>query len=229
MRLPPPFDGLGFDRRAEMAQHALGVVAGRLGLDHRGRPRGVEPGEQHRGFDLRRGHRKAIFDRHRVDGTGDGERQAAAFARHEARAEAAQRLDDAAHRPPPQRGVAGDEGGDRVGREDAEEEPRRGTGIAEIEQILRLDEPADPDPVHRPPAVVPPSAACAPSALSAAAVASTSSPSSRPLISVRPTASAPSISARCEIDLSPGTPIRPASGVRAARRSAERPAGRGGA
>ena len=33
------------------------------------------------------------------------------------------------------------------------------------------------------------------------------------MISVRPTASAPNISARCEIDLSPGTATAPASGA----------------
>ena len=46
----------------------------------------------------------------------------------------------------------------------------------------------------------------------AAAVASTSSPSSNPSITDSPTASADSISARCEIDLSPGTVIVPRSG-----------------
>jgi len=39
-----------------------------------------------------------------------------------------------------------------MGGEDAEKEPRCGSGIAEIQQILRLDKPADPDAVHRPPA-----------------------------------------------------------------------------
>ncbi len=53
---------------------------------------------------------------------------------------------------------------------------------------------------------------CAPSAATALAVLSTSSPSSRPLMRVSPTASAPNISARCEIDLSPGTRTRPFSG-----------------
>ena len=53
----------------------------------------------------------------------------------------------------------------------------------------------------------------APIARSAAAVASTSSPSRSPVISVRPMASAPNISARCEIDLSPGTATTPASGA----------------
>ena len=52
----------------------------------------------------------------------------------------------------------------------------------------------------------------APSARMALAVLSTSSPSSRPEIRVSPTARAPKISARCEIDLSPGTRTRPLSG-----------------
>ena len=49
----------------------------------------------------------------------------------------------------------------------------------------------------------------APSASMARAVASTSSDSSRPRMRVSPTEMAPSISARCDIDLSPGTRIRP--------------------
>ena len=52
----------------------------------------------------------------------------------------------------------------------------------------------------------------APSARSTFAVLSTSSPSSNPPMRVAPTASAPRISARCEIDLSPGTRTRPLSG-----------------
>ena len=52
----------------------------------------------------------------------------------------------------------------------------------------------------------------APRALSAAAVRITSSPSSKPSIPLSPTASAASMRARCDIDLSPGTrrlPARP--------------------
>ena len=52
----------------------------------------------------------------------------------------------------------------------------------------------------------------APKACIALAVSSTSCPSSSPVISVRPTDSAPRISARCEIDLSPGTAATPESG-----------------
>ena len=57
----------------------------------------------------------------------------------------------------------------------------------------------------------------APIAVSAAAVASTSSPSSRPSMTVSPTASAPNISARWLIDLSPGMVTVPESGPDMAR------------
>src|SRR6516165_10971583 len=40
-----------------------------------------------------------------------------------------------------------------MGGEDTKQEPSRCPGIAEIEQILRLDEPTDSDAVHRPSAV----------------------------------------------------------------------------
>ena len=50
---------------------------------------------------------------------------------------------------------------------------------------------------------------------------STSSPSSRPEMRVGPTASAPRMSARCEIDLSPGTRTRPRQRPAAPRRSGQ--------
>src|SRR5439155_1597220 len=75
------------------------------------------------------------------------------FAGRKARADAAQRVDDAAHRPAAQRSVAGNKRGDRVGGENPEQQPRRGSGIAEIEQVFGLVEAADPDTVHGPSAV----------------------------------------------------------------------------
>ena len=74
------------------------------------------------------------------------------------------------------------------------------------------DKPPTPQPMTR--QVLPSGAlayrsARAPMALTAAAVARTSSPSSRPVTRVSPTQSAPSINARWEIDLSPGTRTAP--------------------
>src|SRR5215469_15642699 len=126
--LAAAFDRLDFNRRTEMPEHPLGVVPGRLRLDHRRLSRRVQPGEQHRGFDLRRGYWQVIFDRDGVYGAADREWQASAFTRHKARSETAQRLDDAAHRPPPQRSVAGDESSDRVRAKNAEQEARAGPG-----------------------------------------------------------------------------------------------------
>src|SRR5262249_51628320 len=71
--------------------------------------------------------------------------------------------------------------------------------------------PATPTPcAHQAPSPV--RSSRAPSARSASAVRKTSSPSSRPEMRVSPTVSAAKISARCEIDLSPGTRRRPFSG-----------------
>jgi hypothetical protein len=53
----------------------------------------------------------------------------------------------------------------------------------------------------------------APSARIAAAVRRTSSPVRRPVIVVSPTANAPNMSARWEMDLSPGTVMVPVSGL----------------
>ena len=49
-----------------MLQHQLGVVAAGFLLDHRGHARRGKPGQQHRGFDLRRGHRRLVDDRQRI-------------------------------------------------------------------------------------------------------------------------------------------------------------------
>ena len=105
-----------------MAQHALGVVARRLGLDHRRLARGVEAGEQDAALHLRRGDRQRVLDRHHLVGADDGERHAAAVARLEAGAHAAERIDHPLHRPAAQRGVAGHEGGEAMARQDAGQE-----------------------------------------------------------------------------------------------------------
>ena len=113
-----------------------------------------------------------------------------------------------------------------MGRRDSEASPTNLTRISwpAIRPIIRrmpvpeLPKSMSPPGSTRPPTPRPSTSHVAPTlrtgqpiACSALAVLSTSSPSSRPAMAVRPVASAPNISARCEIDLSPGTRTRPES------------------
>ena len=128
--------------RAEAAQHPLAMVAGRFRLDHAGDARGVEPGEQHRRFHLRRGHRQAIFDRHGGHEPAHGQRQAPPRTGREFRAHAGERLHHPPHRPLRQRGVA------RKGRrqimacQQTHQQTRRGAAIAHFERDARLEQAA---------------------------------------------------------------------------------------
>ena len=121
------------------------------------------------------------------------------------RAHQRHRVEDALHRPLAQRGVAVEGRRDRAARHRPHDQPAAGAGIAEIEHAARAR--GSRRPRRRARAIRP--RRCArrwrPSARMALPVLSTSSPSSRPEIRVSPTASAPKISARWEIDLSPGT------------------------
>ncbi len=210
MRLPPPSRRRHAHLGAEMAQHAFGVVARGMRLDHRGLARGVEAGQQDGALDLRRGDRQAVFDGHHLVGADDGERHAPAVARLEARAHARQRFDDALHRPAAQRGVAGHEAGEGLAGQDAREQAGRGAGVAEIEHVGGLAAAAHAEAADSPDRRRPASCTTsAPRARSAAAVHSTSSPSSRPRTVVSPSASAPNIRARWDTDLSPGARTRP--------------------
>ena len=68
------------DLRAEMLQHQFGMVAAGLGLDHGGDAGRGQPRQQHRGLDLRRGHRRAVEDRQRIARAVQRQRQPAALA-----------------------------------------------------------------------------------------------------------------------------------------------------
>jgi len=70
---------------AEMAQHALGVIARRLGLDHHRLARRREPREQDRGFELCGGSRRLVDDRDRIACTGQAQRQPPALGNAERR------------------------------------------------------------------------------------------------------------------------------------------------
>ena len=76
MRRPLP-SGHCCDVRAKCLEHALGVIAGRHGLNDRGDARSVEAGEQDGRFHLGRRHRQLILNGLRVAGAFQRERQAA--------------------------------------------------------------------------------------------------------------------------------------------------------
>ena len=127
------------DLRAKMLQHQFGMVAAGLGLDHGGDAGRGQPRQQHRGFDLRRGHRRAVEDRQRIARAVQRQRQPAAFAaRADPRAHQFQGIEHPPHRPAAQRGVAVEHRRDRAAGDRPHHQPAAGAGIAEIERSLRL-------------------------------------------------------------------------------------------
>ena len=134
-----------------MLQHQFGMVAAGFGLDHGGHAGRGEPRQQHRGFDLRRCHRRAVEDRQRIARAVERQRQAAAVpARAHPRAHQFQGIEHPPHRPAAQRRVAVEDRRNRAARHRPHHQPAAGAGIAEIERRLRLCESGDPDTVHRP-------------------------------------------------------------------------------
>ena len=172
----------------------------------------VEPGEQQRRFDLRRGDVEPVAGRDGGLDALDGQRQPVA-----GRCRAPIRRSGAATRS--------------IGRRQSEASPVNSARIgwlatrpmssrADVPRIAAVEAapPAGAGRRRRPrrPCQAPsaPVSIRAPIARSAAAVEATSPPSFSPSIRLRPTASAASISARCEIDLSPGTRAVPRKGPR---------------
>ncbi len=93
------------DTRAGGRQHALGVVAGRAGLDDRRLAVRVEPCEEHGRLDLGAGDGKRVVDRPERC-AGDRHRQVP-VRRLELRTHPAERVGDPSHRAPRERLVAG--------------------------------------------------------------------------------------------------------------------------
>ncbi len=136
-----------FQPGAEPPQHAFGVVARGYGLDHGGDAGGVETGEQHGALHLCAGHRQAIFDWYgRADAAfGQGQGGGGKIGPHQA-----ERLGHPAHRAFREAGVACELHGNRMARDKAHEQPRRGARVAHVERRLRLQQAADADAVDRP-------------------------------------------------------------------------------
>ena len=120
------------------------MVPARLRLYHHGPAGRVQPGEQHRRFDLRRGDRGAVFDRDRLGRAFEQDRAAPAFGLGQhLRAHEDERIEDAPHRPAAQRGVAVEARRDGVAADDAHHQAHPGAGVAEIEGFARRKQRSD--------------------------------------------------------------------------------------
>ena len=208
--------GLRTQFGAEIGQHLLGMVAARLALDDRGAAERVEPRQQDRRLDLRRGDRGAIFDRGRFGRSLEQDRAAPALGLFEhLRAHQDERIENAAHRALAQRGVAVEARGDAVAADHAHHQARAGAGIAEIQRAGRLEDRAEAHAANGPAAFAEPLDRRAELRRRRGRCCSTSSPSSRPATLVSPTESRPSRKARWEMLLSPGGRAFPRSGPQA--------------
>ena len=142
----PPALALRLDRDfgAEMDEHFLGVVARGFAFDDGGAAARVQARKQHRRFDLRRGDRRAVEDRRRIEGAAQRDRAAPALRLLDhLRAHQQQRIEHAPHRPLAQRRVAVEGGEDSVAADHAHHQPRAGAGVAEVERSARRENRAD--------------------------------------------------------------------------------------
>ena len=133
-----------------MPQHVFAVVACRLALGHPGQAGRVQPAQQHGTLHLRRGDRQHIVQRQRVPRALNGHRQPPALTGGEACAAGRQRLGHAPHRPLAQTGIAGHHRKERMAGQNPGQQPRGGAGIAHVEHIRRLHQPADAAPGDAP-------------------------------------------------------------------------------
>ena len=133
-----------------MTEHVLGVVAGRYRLVDPCPAAGIEPGEQESGLHLGGGDGQPVDDRKRDAGALDGKRQPAALAEGETGAGFGQRIGHATHGPAPQTRVAGHDGEQGVGREQAGEEAGRRAGVAHVEHVGGFGQAADAAPADAP-------------------------------------------------------------------------------
>ena len=192
-------------------EHPLGVVARGRRLGHARAAVGLQSREQHRRLHLRARHRQRV-----VDGAQRARRP------RSPPAAAVVCLDVGAHRAAAARPRAPSAGASATHRRSASSRSAAGASRPMNRRIAvpalpmssgaaAAAQAVEPDAVHDD-VLVPPGARCArPCACSARSVARQSSPARKPVMSVTPSAMPPSISARCEIDLSPGTVISPAT------------------
>ena len=194
-------------RRTPAAQHPLGVVARRNRLDHGRLPSAKSPASSTQDFTwaLATGSSYSIARSGRPS-IASGRCPSAV----DTRTHPGERLGDPGHRPRGQRFVAPElELLPGLPGEDPGEQADERARVAAVDRPVRRAQPpkADTrDPQETPSS--PSSSTPAPSARTARIVDSVSSERPKPRTIVSPSQIAPSRTARCEIDLSPGTPPR---------------------
>ncbi len=206
-------------------QHLLGVPPRRQLLANRRLPLGGQAGEQDRAFDLGARHGQAVVDApQRATADHEG-REAPALAPVDPGPHLPQRLRHPIHGPAGDRPVAGEDAQAVQGRGPSGEQADGRPRVAHIDRAVRFAEPGGPpstttSPVGRP-------STPAPKLRTAARVRWTSCPCDRPRSLDRPSARPASSRARWEIDLSPGTRMRPCTpeGAGAATKVLTAPAG----
>ena len=142
---------LGGHAGPESPQHPLGVIARRHRLLHAHLPIREQPRQEDRRLHLGRRHRRPVAQRLQRPGPADRERQAASVApADDCRAHLGQRLGHPPHGTAPEGIVASQDAPERLPRENAQEEPRRGARVAAVENVVRLLKTLEPgalDPV----------------------------------------------------------------------------------
>ena len=210
-RAGAPSPGANSTGQPNAASMRSRVITRRMRLMHLVSPSRVQPGQQDRRLDLRTGHRRRVVDavqrRSPRMCSGGNRPRPPRCARP-----SGQRLDHAPHRPPRQRGIADQYRIERLACQDPAQQAHACSGIAAIDRHARRD--AGRAGRRRGRCAVRATAPRfpRPCAQMHAAVARVSSPSRNPSIAELPSASAASMIARWETDLSPGTRSSPRSG-----------------
>ena len=208
-RTRQPVDG---DRHAQCTQHAFGVIATRSP---------ATPLRSHRSPAARRADTRTSPARSRPGARGAfpaaNRREStkrcvrAVVAAVDVGAHRAQRIDDPTHRTRAERRIAREHREERTAGERTREHAHRRTAVLAVDDRRRA-RASTRRPGSRPPPRRRGRARVTPRSSSARRVAATSAPVARFVSVLRPSASAANISARCEIDLSPGTRRRPRNG-----------------
>ena len=133
-----------------MAQHVLAVVARSDRFDDAGNTGSIEAAQQDRGLYLCRCHGQAIFQRQRVHGAMNRQRQAPAGTGLEAGTAGGQRIDDALHGSAAQAGIPGHDGETGAAGQDAGEQACGRAGIAHVQHVFGLPQAAYAPPGHGP-------------------------------------------------------------------------------